>query len=42
MFVSDATSGVYDRGLAELRGIGVDVKDTDEAVAWLDGAAGGE
>jgi len=42
VFVSDATSGVYDRGLAELRGIGVDVKDTDEAVAWLDGAAGGE
>jgi len=33
----DATSGVYDRGLAEVRAIGVDVASTAEMVAGLSG-----
>jgi nicotinamidase-related amidase len=37
VFVPDATSGTYDRGVAELDDIGVAVRDTDEAVAWLTG-----
>ena len=35
VFVPDATSGTYERGLDELRAIGVAVKDTDQAVQWL-------
>jgi nicotinamidase-related amidase len=35
VFVSDATSAVYERGLEELRRIGVAVRDTDECVSWL-------
>lgn len=35
VFVSDATSGTYERGLRELVDIGVAVMDTDETVAWL-------
>jgi nicotinamidase-related amidase len=34
VFVPDATSGIYDRGVEELRGIGVTVADTDECVGW--------
>jgi hypothetical protein len=33
--VPDATSGIYDRGLEELRGIGVEVLDAEECVSWL-------
>jgi hypothetical protein len=35
VFVRDATSAVYDRGLEELRGIGVVVQDADECLSWL-------
>ncbi len=35
VFVTDATSGTYDRGLDELRGIGVAVKNTEETINWL-------
>jgi nicotinamidase-related amidase len=34
-FVPDATSAVYDRGLEELRGIGVTIRDAKESVSWL-------
>jgi nicotinamidase-related amidase len=33
--VPDATSGIYERGLEELRGIGVEVLDAEECVSWL-------
>ncbi|GBE63860.1 hypothetical isochorismatase hydrolase [Mycobacterium sp. MFM001] len=35
VLVSDAMSGVYDRGLEECRGIGVDVRNLSSTVAWL-------
>jgi len=35
VFVRDATSGVYARGLDELKGIGVAVQDADDCAAWL-------
>ncbi|GAB3040262.1 cysteine hydrolase family protein [Natronobiforma cellulositropha] len=35
VFVADATSGTYERGLEELEGIGVSVMETDEALEWL-------
>lgn len=35
VFVPDATSGVYDRGLRELENIGVAVKQTGEAIEWM-------
>jgi nicotinamidase-related amidase len=35
VFVPDATSGVYERGLRELRSIGVLVLDADECLSWL-------
>lgn len=35
VFVSDATSGTYERGLDELETIGVTVKDTDETIEWF-------
>lgn len=34
-FVPDATSGVYARGLDELKGIGVAVQDADDCAAWV-------
>ncbi len=37
VFVTDATSGVYDQGLRELTGIGVALHRTDEAVAAVRG-----
>ena len=37
VFVADAVSGTYDRGLEELAGIGVAVAETDEVVDWLAG-----
>jgi len=37
VFVPDATSGVYERGVRELENIGVAVKETDEAVEWITG-----
>jgi nicotinamidase-related amidase len=37
---TDATSGVYARGIDELKGIGVDVWDADECAAWLASRAG--
>lgn len=35
VFVADATSGTYGRGLRELETIGVSVKRTDETVEWM-------
>lgn len=35
--VPDATSGTYERGLEELRGIGAAVMGTDRAVEWVRG-----
>ncbi len=35
VLVADATSGTYERGLAELSDIGVAVKDAAETVEWL-------
>lgn len=37
VLVSDATSGVYDRGVEELAGIGVTVQETADVVEWLAG-----
>ncbi len=37
VLVSDATSGVYERGVRELEGIGVAVWETADAVEWLSG-----
>lgn len=38
VFVPDATSGVYERGLRELANIGVDLMSTAQCVAWLQAA----
>jgi nicotinamidase-related amidase len=38
VFVSDATSGVYERGLQELENIGVAVTETGETIDWMTGA----
>lgn len=35
VFVSDATSGVYERGIEELENIGVTVQDTADAIEWI-------
>ncbi|HTX96750.1 MAG TPA: isochorismatase family cysteine hydrolase [Mycobacterium sp.] len=35
VLVSDAISGLYDRGIDECRAIGVDVRDTSLTLAWL-------
>jgi nicotinamidase-related amidase len=35
VFVPDATSGVYARGLDELRGIGAAIQDAEQFVSWL-------
>jgi nicotinamidase-related amidase len=35
VFVRDATSGVYGRGLDELKRIGVAVQDVNDCAAWL-------
>jgi nicotinamidase-related amidase len=35
VFVPDATSGVYARGLDELKGIGVAVQDVDKCAVWV-------
>lgn len=35
VFVPDATSGTYERGVRELENVGVAVKETDEAVDWV-------
>ena len=37
VLAKDATSGVYDTALQELRNIGVSVMNTEECVAWLKG-----
>ena len=37
VLVSDAVSGLYDRGIEECRGIGVDVRDLSATLAWLNG-----
>lgn len=39
VLVRDATSGLYDRGESELKGIGVQVVETDEVVTWIAEAA---
>lgn len=38
VFVADATSGTYERGIAELEGIGVAVGDAAATVEWLGGS----
>lgn len=35
VLVSDATSGVYERGIKELKNIGVVVQDTADTIIWL-------
>ncbi|QLG48169.1 cysteine hydrolase family protein [Natrinema halophilum] len=35
VFVPDATSGVYERGVQELENIGVAVKKTEDAIDWI-------
>ncbi len=35
VFVPDATSGTYERGVEELRGIGAAVMDTERAAKWI-------
>lgn len=35
MLVTDAVSGLYDRGIAECRRIGVDVRDVSATLEWL-------
>lgn len=35
VFVPDATSGVYERGIAELENIGVAVQETADTVEWI-------
>jgi nicotinamidase-related amidase len=37
LLVSDAVSGLYDRGVEECRRIGVDVRDLTATLAWLAG-----
>jgi len=36
VLVSDAMSGLYDRGIEECRAIGVDVRNLSETLDWLD------
>lgn len=36
VLAKDATSGVYDTALQELRNIGVSVMNTNECLAWLE------
>jgi len=38
VFVADATSGTYERGMREMEDIGVAVKNTDETVEWVSNA----
>lgn len=35
VFVPDATSGVYERGIEELENIGVAVQETEDTVEWI-------
>ncbi|GGN93717.1 cysteine hydrolase family protein [Haloarcula pellucida] len=35
VFVPDATSGVYERGVRELEDIGVAIKETEDVVDWM-------
>lgn len=35
VFVSDATSGVYERGIEELESIGVAVQNTADTIGWI-------
>ena len=35
VFVSDATSGIYDRGIQELENIGVATKETEALIKWI-------
>ncbi|MGQ4557383.1 isochorismatase family protein [Halobellus sp. GM3] len=35
VFVPDATSGVYERGVRELEDIGVAVKETEDTIEWV-------
>jgi nicotinamidase-related amidase len=37
VLVSDAVSGLYDRGIEECRAIGVDVRDLSQTLDWLAG-----
>lgn len=39
VLVADAMSGLYDRGIQECRGIGVEVQDVSTTVKWLAGRA---
>ena len=35
VFIKDATSLVYEKGLGELKNIGISLKDTNECLSWL-------
>lgn len=35
VFVADATSGVYERGIEELENIGVAVQNTEDTIEWI-------
>lgn len=35
VFVSDATSGVYERGIEEIEDIGVAVRETADTIDWI-------
>jgi len=35
VFVPDATSGVYERGVQELANIGVSIKETEDVIKWI-------
>lgn len=35
VFVADATSGVYERGIEELENIGVAVQSTTDTIEWI-------
>lgn len=39
MLLSEAVSGLYDRGIEECRPIGVDVRDFSATLAWLNDGA---
>lgn len=38
VFVPDATSGVYERGVEELENIGVGIRETDQTIEWIAGS----
>lgn len=39
VMLTDGVSGIYDKGLQEMKSIGVNLMTTDEAIKWVDAAA---